>query len=61
MKFLTSEAKILEKSIVENEIILINSRNDPNLDIKPLEEVIGEELRNVIVSPVSCKLIISLI
>mmetsp|Transcript_34873 Transcript_34873/g.34538 ORF Transcript_34873/g.34538 Transcript_34873/m.34538 type:complete len:126 (+) Transcript_34873:1056-1433(+) len=31
---------------------MINRRTDKNLKIKPVEELVGEELRNIIVSPI---------
>mmetsp|Transcript_12948 Transcript_12948/g.12938 ORF Transcript_12948/g.12938 Transcript_12948/m.12938 type:complete len:272 (-) Transcript_12948:588-1403(-) len=52
VSFPISEAKVFKNASERNEIIMINRRNDPHLKIKPVEDMIGEEIRNVIVSPI---------
>ena len=50
--FPSTSAEIFKKSIKNSEIIMINKRNDSNLTIVPIEELINDEIRNCIISPV---------
>lgn len=57
ISFPISEAKIFKDANERKEIIMINRRNDSHIKIKPIEDMIGEEIRNMIVSPIEGKAI----
>ena len=54
--FPSSSAEVFERALANDEIILINKRNDPLLNIKPVEEILYDEIRNILISPIHGKI-----